>query len=76
MAVAPPGFASAFHLGRRGEKREKVGKRYVPAESVRCYQKHNNFPGSPFLFASVDTSLARPVTQSPPATWETGEGVF
>lgn len=31
----------------------------MPAESVPCYQENNSFPGSPTLFAWVDTSLAR-----------------
>lgn len=44
----------------------------MPSESV-CYQKNNNFLGNPFLFSSVDISLARTgdlVTSSYMGIWE------
>ena len=41
---------------KREEEEEKVHASWI---CLHCYQKNNNFPGSPILFTSVDTSLAR-----------------
>ena len=59
MAVAPPGTASAFQLGRRGSKkreRERERERCVPV--CLLLSGRQQFPGSPTSFTLVDTLLA------------------
>lgn len=61
MAVASPGTASAFQLGRRGSKkreRKKEKKKKVCVPVCLLLSGRQQFPGSPTSFTLVDTSLA------------------